>query len=242
MKEKVVLVTGGGTGIGKAIAQKFLDLGAFVVITGRREAVLSDAVKELGNNSSYIVSDMAEIGIAKKILKEIINKHGQLDVIVNNAGVATLAPIIDAQDEDIEALFKTNLFAPLSLIREAIPELSKTKGSIINISSTLSKAAMPETSVYSASKAAIDHTTRTLAVELGSQGIRVNAVAPGPTATDMNKEALKDQSNLEFWENLSPFGRIGHPDEIASVVTFLASEEAGWVTGQIVQAGGGVMV
>ena len=121
-----------------------------------------------------------------------------------------------------------------------MPELIKTKGSIINISSTLSRGVMPGISVYSAFKAALDHATEVIAAEYGPQGVRANAVAPGFTATEMTKDM--DPEFVKTWEDLSPFGRIGQPEEVASVVTFLASEDARWVTGQIVQAGGGVMM
>lgn len=240
MKYRVVLVTGGGTGIGKAIAQRFIDLGAFVVITGRRESKLADATEELGENASYIVSDISETGVPKKIVREIVERKGRLDVLVNNAGIGSGGALIDVTDSEIESVFRINLFAPLALTREALPELIKTKGSVINISSTLSKGVMPEISVYSAFKAGLDHATRVLAAEYGPQGVRVNAVAPGFTATEMTEDM--DPGFVKTWEDLSPFGRIGQPEEVASVVTFLASEEARWVTGQVVQAGGGVMM
>jgi NAD(P)-dependent dehydrogenase (short-subunit alcohol dehydrogenase family) len=240
MKDKVVLVTGGGTGIGKAIAQRFIDLGAFIVITGRRESKLSSAIEELGKNAAYIVGDLSEPGVPKSIIRETVEKYGRLDVVVNNAGIGSGGLLIDTTDSEIESVFKTNLFAPLALIREALPELIKTKGSVINISSILSKGVMPQLSVYSAFKAGLDHATRVLAAEYGSQGVRVNAVAPGFTATEMTQDM--DPEVVQTWEDLSPFGRIGQPEEVATVVTFLASEDARWVTGQIVQAGGGVMM
>ena len=161
-------------------------------------------------------------------------------MLVNNAGVGSGGALIDVTDSEIESVFKTNLFAPLALAREALPELIKTKGSIINISSTLSQGVMAGICVYSAFKAALDHATRYIAAEYGPQGVRVNAVAPGFTATEMTKDM--DPDFVKIWEDLSPFGRIGQPEEVASVVTFLASEDAKWVTGQIVQAGGGVMM
>jgi len=240
MKDKVVLVTGGGTGIGKAIAQRFIDLGAFIVITGRRESKLSSAIEELGKNAAYIVGDLSEPGVPKSIIRETVEKYGRLDVVVNNAGIGSGGLLIDTTDSEIESVFKTNLFAPLALIREALPELIKTKGSVINISSILSKGVMPQLSVYSAFKAGLDHATRVLAAEYGPQGVRVNAVAPGFTATEMTQDM--DPEVVQTWEDLSPFGRIGQPEEVATVVTFLASEDAKWVTGQIVQAGGGVMM
>ena len=240
MKDKVVLVTGGGTGIGKAIAKRFIKLGASVVITGRRESKLSETAKELGANASYIVGDVSETGVPKKMIQETIEKYGRLDVLVNNAGISSTGPLVDVLDEEIETVFKTNLFAPLAFIREAMSELIKTKGSVINISSVLSKGVMPEISVYSATKAAIDHSTRVLAAEYGPKGVRINAVAPGFTMTEMTKGM-----DLEFeklWIDMTPMGRAGTSDEIATVVSFLASDDAKWVTGQIIQAGGGVMI
>lgn len=240
MKDKVIIVTGGGTGIGLAIAQRFIDLGASVVITGRRESKLSSAVAKLGSKASFIISDVSEAGAPKRLIQEVIAKNESLDVLVNNAGVGSGGAFIDVTDSEIESVFKTNLFAPLALSREALPELIKTKGSIINISSTLSKGVMPGICVYSSFKAALDHATRYIAAEYGPQGVRVNAVAPGFTATEMTKDM--DPDVVRTWEDLSPFGRIGQPEEIASVVSFLASDDAKWVTGQIVQAGGGVMM
>lgn len=240
MKDKVVLVTGGGTGIGLAIAHRFIDLGAFVVITGRRESKLSDAVEKLGSRASYFVRDVTQSGAPKRLVQEIIATKERLDVLVNNAGVGSGGPFIEVTDSEIESVFKTNLFAPMALAREALPELIKTKGSIINISSTLSKGVMPGICVYSSFKAALDHATRYLAAEYGPEGVRVNAVAPGFTATEMTKDM--DSDFVRTWEELSPLGRIGQPEDIASVVTFLAGEDAKWVTGQIIQAGGGVMM
>ena len=152
MQDNVVLVTGGGTGIGLAIAQRFIDLGAFVVITGRRESKLSVATEGLGKQSSYIVGDVSEAGVPERLIQEVVQKQGRLDVLVNNAGIGSGGALIDVADSEIESVFRTNLFAPLALAREALPELIKTKSSIINISSTLSKGVMPGISVYSAFK------------------------------------------------------------------------------------------
>jgi NAD(P)-dependent dehydrogenase (short-subunit alcohol dehydrogenase family) len=240
VKDKVVLVTGGGTGIGKAIARRFIKLGASVVITGRRESKLSETAKELGENASYIVGDVSDTGVPKKMIQETIEKYGRLDVLVNNAGISSTGPLVDVLDVEIETVFKTNLFAPLAFIREAMSELIKTKGSVINISSVLSKGVMPEISVYSATKSAIDHSTRVLAAEYGPKGVRINAVAPGFTMTEMTEGM--DQKFVKLWIDMTPMGRAGTSDEIATVVSFLATDDAKWVTGQIIQAGGGVMI
>lgn len=240
MKDKVILITGGGTGIGKAIAKRFIDLKANVVLTGRREGILKQATAELGEKASFIVGDVSESGTPKRIIEDVIKSHGRLDVLVNNAGTGSNGPLTEASDEEIKRVYDINIIAPLIMMKVALPELIKTKGNIVNISSTLSKGVMAEISVYSGTKAAIDHTTKVVASEYGQYGVRANVVAPGYTITEMTKDF--PQEFVDHWSNLSPLNRVGQPDEVASVMTFLASEDAKWVTGQIVQAGGGVMM
>jgi NAD(P)-dependent dehydrogenase (short-subunit alcohol dehydrogenase family) len=128
VRDKVVLVTGGGTGIGKAIAQRFVRLNAFVAITGRRESQLAETCKELGANASYIAGDLTKCGVAKNTIREVVKKYGHLDVLINNAAAAKHGLLVDVPDEDIDFLLRTNVFAPLALIREALPELPKTGG------------------------------------------------------------------------------------------------------------------
>jgi NAD(P)-dependent dehydrogenase (short-subunit alcohol dehydrogenase family) len=241
-ENKVVLITGGGTGIGKATAASFMEEGAKVVIVGRRASVLEATVKELGESAQFVVGDVGKSGDPKAIVDEVIKRHGRLDVVVNNAGTLTMGPIIELDDEEVERVFRTNVFSILAMSRESLPHLIKTKGSIINISSTLSTSVMPGVSVYAASKAAVDHITKTLAVESGPSGVRVNAVAPGLTATDMPAEASPDGQMQEMMVSQTPMGRIGEPQDIARIVRLLASDDAGWVTGQIVQVSGGLML
>ena len=176
-ENKVILITGGGTGIGKAAAVTFLAHGATVVISGRRQAVLEATTKELGASAHFAVGDVSNIGEPKAIVDKTISKFGRLDVLVNNAGTMAMGPLVETSDEEIERVFRTNVFALLALSREAIPHLIKTKGSIINTSSTASTSAMPGTSIYSSSKATVDHITRILAAEYGPSGVRINAVS-----------------------------------------------------------------
>jgi len=242
LENKVVLITGGGTGIGKATAASFIEEGAKVVIVGRRASVLEETVSELGDSAQFVVGDVSKSGGPKAIVDEVIARHDRLDVVVNNAGTVTMGPVMELDDEEIERVFRTNVFSILAVSREALPHLIKTQGSIINISSTVSTSVMPGISVYAASKAAVDHITKTLAVECGPSGVRINAVAPGLTATDMAAEASPDGQMQEMMVSQTPMGRVGEPEDIAKVVRLLASDDAGWVTGQIVQASGGLML
>lgn len=246
-ENKVVLITGGGTGIGKATAVAFIAEGAKVVIAGRRQSVLEATAKELGESTPgasvhFVVGDVSKSGEPKAIVDETIAKYGQLDVLVNNAGTWLMAPLGETSDEEIERVYRTNVFATLALCREALPYLSKTKGSVINISSTVSRGVMAGTSVYASSKAAVDHATRNLAAEYGPSGVRFNVVAPGGTTTDMTTELLSDGQMREMMIGMTPMGRIGEPSDIAKAVLLLASDDAGWITGQIVQVSGGMML
>ena len=241
-ENKVVLITGGGPGIGKAAAVAFIAEGAKVVISGRRQSVLEATTKELGASAHFVVGDVSKNGEPKAIVDKTIAKYNQLDVLVNNAGAFAMGPLMETSDEEIERIYRTNVFATLALSREALPHLIKTKGSIVNISSTVSKGVMAGVSVYASSKAAVDHLTRTLAAENGPSGVRVNAVAPGMTATDMSAGMRSDEQMLAMMVQQTPLGRVGEPSDIAKAILLLASDEAGWITGQIVQASGGMML
>jgi len=241
-ENKVVLITGGGTGIGKATAAAFVAEGANVVITGRRQSVLEETAKELGESVHWIVGDISKKGDPKRIFDETIEKFGQLDILVNGAGTGAMGPLSHTSDEDIESTYRTNVFGPLALIREAIPQLINNKGTVINITSVMSNGVMAGSAMYASSKAALDHVTRCLAAELGPVGVRVNAVAPGLTATDITAELRKDEQMLGMFVGQTPMGRLGEPSDIAKAVLLLAGNGAGWVTGQVLQAGGGLML
>lgn len=241
-ENKVVLITGGGTGIGKATAVAFLANGAKVVIVGRRRTVLEETAKELGASTHFVVGDVSKTGEPKTIINETIAKYGRLDVLVNNAGTFIMSPLVETSDEEIERVYRVNVFALLALSREALPHLIKTKGSIINISSNSSKGVVAGTSVYASTKSAVDHMTRILAAENGPSGVRVNAVAPGLTVTDMSEGLLANDQMVQWALGQTPMGRIGEPEEIADAILLLASDNAGWITGQVVQASGGMML
>ena len=241
-EKKVVLITGGGTGIGKATASAFIAKGATVVITGRRQAVLEQTTRELGAQSYAIAGDVSKNGEPNRIIEEVISKFGRLDVLVNNAGTGSMGLLSQTTDEIIESIYRTNVFAPLALIRKATTHLAESKGVVINISSVAASAMMPGVAAYASSKAAVEHATRLLAAELGPMGIRVNAVAPGLTDTDITEEVKANEQMLGMIIAQTPMGRLGEPKDIANAVILLAESRAGWITGQCVQAGGGYLL
>jgi len=235
--DKVVIVTGGGTGIGRAVAEQFAEKGAQVLITGRREKPLKELYQRYPKKIRFLKADITKVEDRKSIIHSTIKSFGKIDVLVNNAGVGLFGNIQQVTDENFEQSYLTNLIAPASLIREAIPHLAATKGSVVNISSVVAKSVEAGSSAYSCSKAALNQLTRILAVELGVVGIRVNAVAPGTIKTDMTKRSF--ELNGEALASITALKRGGEPIDVARVVLLLASEEAGWVTGQILDASGG---
>jgi len=241
-KNKVILITGGGTGIGKATASAFIAQGAKVVITGRRQSVLEETTQELGPQAYAIAADVSKKGEPARIIEESIRKFGQLDILVNNAGAGSMGPLAETSDELIENIYRTNVFAPLALIREATNHLARSKGAVINISSVSSSGMMPGVVAYASSKAAVDHATRLLAAELGPMGIRVNAVAPGLTDTDITADVKSNEDMLGMIISQTPMGRLGDPKDIANAVVSLSDSRAGWITGQCVQASGGYLL
>ncbi len=240
---KVALVTGGGTGIGRAVAQALVAEGAKVVVAGRREEPLKQLANEHPESVRYVITDITEKGAPANAIRFAIEQFERLDVLVNNAGVAVLAPLVELDDDTIQLTYGVNVQGALSLTREAVPHLAKVGGSVVNITSTLAQASQPGAAAYSGSKAALERITSSLAVELGPAGIRVNSVAPGVTQTkaDMNEAGVP----LEIIEAMiaqTPLGRIGQPEDIAKAVVFLASEDASWITGQSLQSSGGLML
>ena len=237
---KVALVTGGGTGIGRAAAKALVAEGAKVVVTGRREEPLKQLAGEHPDAVRYITTDVTEKGAPADAVRFVIEQFDRLDVLVNNAGVGTLAPLVDLDDDALEQTLSVNVRGLLITTREAIPHLAKSGGAVVNISSTLAQASMPGASAYSGTKAAVERITSALAAELGPQGIRLNSVAPGITETDMS--AGVPQEMLDGMIAQTPLGRLGRPEDIAKAVAFLASDDASWITGQVLQSSGGLML
>lgn len=241
VQDKVALITGGGTGIGRGIALSLRAAGAKVVVVGRREAPLAALAAE-DPEIAYTTADVTKTEDIRAAIAFTRERFGKLDVLVNNAGVFVAKPHVETSDEEIALQLAVNVGGVLVASREALPALSETKGSIVNISSVVAKAAGPGLVTYSATKAAVDHLTRVLAAEVGQAGVRVNAVSPGLTRSEMSEPLLADEETRRGYISQTPFGRLGEPEDIAQVVTFLASDAAGWVTGQVVAASGGLLL
>ncbi|MCG8425654.1 MAG: SDR family oxidoreductase [Proteobacteria bacterium] len=232
---KVALITGGGTGIGRAVARALVAEGARVVVTGRREEPLRSLSLEHPESVKYIRADVVVAEEVARAVDFTVGELGRLDVLINNAGVGIFKPLSDTSESDLIQLTEVNFNGVIHAIRAALPHLIENRGSIVNISSTLASSSSPGTSVYSATKAAVERLTRSLAVELGPSGVRVNAVAPGTTETEMLDEQVKHTFIAQ-----TPLGRLGKPDDIARPVAFLASDDAAWITGQVLASSGGL--
>ena len=238
VQDKVAFVTGGGTGIGRAVALALRAGGAQVVVGGRREAPLRELAAQEG--IEWVGVDVSDPGQVAASIERVLELHGRLDILVNNAGVYSVAPLEETSEESLQLLWEVNVAGVLRVSRAALPALRESRGAIVNISSIVARGVFPGAVAYSASKAAVEHATRVLAAEVGPQGVRVNAVAPGPTETPMTEHLLADSGTVAALAGQTPLGRIGRPEDVAPAVVFLASSAASWVTGEVLSAAGGL--
>ena len=241
----MVIVTGASSGIGRATARAFADAGDLVLAVGRRQDELT--ATSAGYPSMRIhVGDLRDPAEPRRTVEAALGHWGRLDVLVNNAGIFAQQPIEAIDADEVQALLAINLVAPSLLVREAAPRLAPRRGVVVNVSSTLGSIAAPGASLYGASKAALDHATRSWAVELAALGVRVNAVAPGPTesgalaAAGMSEHAIEEVKTAEV--AAIPLGRRGTPEDVAAWVLALAGGGGAWVTGQVVGVDGGLAV
>ena len=245
LKGKVAIVTGASKGIGAAIAEKLAANGAAVVVNYAKSAKEADAlvgrIRNGGGRAIAVQADLSKPAEAEKLFNRTLQEFGRVDVLVNNAGTYEFLPLSNIQEDHYDRLFNLNVKGLLFASKQAAAAFGNNGGgSIINISSVVSTSPKPNGSVYSATKAAVDALTKSLAIELGPKKILVNSVLPGVTET----EGFESLPESEFFRNYAatqtPLGRIGQPQDIAGVVAFLASDDARWITGQLITASGGL--
>lgn len=241
---KRALVTGGTSGLGRAIARRFVAEGARVALTGRRADVLAEVVVEVGGGACAIVADHTVEADNARAVAEAVAALGGLDVLVNNAGVIGFDGVLEPKPAELRRLMEVNFFAVHDLTCRAVPHLVAGRGpAILNVSSVAGNRPYAGLTGYCVSKAAIEMLTQTIALELAPRGVRVNAVCPGVVVTELHRNAgLDDAAYAAFLERsraTHPLGRPGQADEVAALAAFLCSDEAGWITGDRVAIDGG---
>lgn len=233
-RNKVVVITGGSSGIGLAAANAFAAAGASVFVTGRRQEALDAAVKEIGGGVTAIRGDMADLADIDRLYDAVQQKHAQIDVLFANAGGGEIVPLGAITEEHYQRTFDTNVKGVLFTVQKALP-LLKDGASVILTSSTTSISGTPAFSVYSATKAAVRNFARNWMLDLKDRRIRVNAVSPGVTETagldDLFGGGAQAQGTKDYLAGRIPAGRVGQPEEIAKAVLFLASDDASFING-----------
>jgi 3-oxoacyl-[acyl-carrier protein] reductase len=239
---KVALVTGAARGIGAAIAARLARDGAAVMVNYARSseaaAGVAAAIRAAGGKAAVARADVGIVAESLALVRRTVEEFGRLDIVVNNAAMISPAPFAELALDAVSAQFATNVLGPVAIVKEFLHYLPDDGGRIINISSLASEYALPGTSVYSATKGALDAMTRVWAHELGPRRVTVNAVAPGPVQTDAAAQFLTEDAKKTFVAR-TPLGRIGEPGDVARVVAFLASADAAWVTGHVLAVSGG---
>jgi NAD(P)-dependent dehydrogenase (short-subunit alcohol dehydrogenase family) len=239
--QKVAIVTGGGSGLGKAISEKFTQNNITTIIVGRDMEKLQKAKDELGENCFAMSCDLSNLAAVPAFIESIIAKFGRIDILVNNAGINHKKEFTEVTDEEFQNVITTNLSAVFTISREVVKQMQKQgTGNIINISSMAAQYGIPKVIAYSASKTAIDGLTRAMAVELSPKGIRVNAIAPGFIYSDMTAKALNnDPERKAKVFGRTPMGIMGQPEDIGEAAFFLASDASKYITGVVLPVDGG---
>lgn len=239
---KNALVTGASGGIGSAVAKALASRGATVVLTGRRQEALEAVAAEIGNDAHVVVADLGSAEGADALMAQAAEAvGGSIDILVNNAGLTRDGLSMRMKDEDIDAVFEVNTKAAFRLMRAAMRAMTKSRwGRIVNITSVVGLVGNPGQANYAASKGALTAISKSVASELATRGVTVNCVAPGFVATAMT-DVLSDKQK-EIVDSSVPMGRMGTPEEIAAAVTFLASPEASYLTGQTISVNGGMVM
>lgn len=249
-ENKTVVITGGGTGIGRQAAEDFLKAGANVIINGRREEVLQETAKQLDSSLSqiaYVAGDISQKQTAEKLIQKALERFGGVDILVNNAGIFSPAPFLDHSEDDFNTYVGIILAGSFYSAQLAIPEMQKRGGgAIVNIGSMWASQAIGATpsSAYSAAKAGVHALTKNLAIEHATDNIRVNCIAPAVVETPVYNSFIPEDQVAEVlggFNEFHPMGRNGQPQDISDAILYLASDAAGWITGAVLPVDGGVM-
>ena len=238
---KVVIITGGSRGIGKATANLFAKEGASVVITAKNNTRLQSAAKELGVVG--LVGDIRRSNDVENVVKKTLDEFGKIDILVNNAGIfPDVKPLHETSEEEWNEIIDTNLTGQFRFTKAVIPHMMKNGGCIVNVSSDAGLKSFEnfEADSYSATKAALIHLTKTWAIEYAKYKIRVNCICPGIVETDMTEPYLRTEADRAMAIAEHPIGRIGNPEDVAKAILYFASEDSSWITGAILPVDGGV--
>ena len=238
---RIALVTGASRGIGRAIAMRLAAQGAHVIAAARGENAkgTADEIGGAGGRAEHVALDVTETGAADAAIADVVQRHGRIDILVNNAGIARDQLMLRLKREDWDAVITTNLTATFTLTQAALkPMIRQRAGRVVSISSVVGQSGNAGQANYAASKAGLIGFSKAVALEVASRGITVNVVAPGLIETDMTK-AITEAAH-EQWVSKIPLKRLGSPDDIAAAVCFLASDEASYITGQVLAVNGGM--
>ncbi|MDF2960744.1 MAG: family oxidoreductase [Paenibacillus sp.] len=248
LKGKIALVTGASRGIGRAIAKRLAQEGACVAVHyGKNRDAAEEAVREIerSGGSGFTIGTELQSSSGVQVLYESLDAElkertgdNRFDILVNNAGIALMKSIEETTEQNFDEIMTLNVKAPFFLTQQALPRL-RDEGRIINLSSAVTRIAIPAIPAYSMTKGAVNTLTLVLSKQLGPRGITVNAIQPGFIDTDMNAAMLQDPGARKFGADFSVFGRWGHTDDVADIAAFLASPESRWITGQLIDASGG---
>jgi len=231
----VAIVTGASSGIGRATAMLFAGEGAKVALVGRNKTALTQLADTVGGEAAAIPADVTLEKDCDRIVRDTIARFGRLNILINAAGIIANGTIENTTLQQWDEMFKINVRSVFYLMHLAMPHLIETKGNVVNVSSVNGQRSFPNVLAYCSSKAALDHLTRCAALEVASKGVRVNAVCPGVTVTQLHRRGGMDeaayQKFLEHSKETHPLGRVGNAEEIAKLIFFLASPRASWITG-----------
>jgi NAD(P)-dependent dehydrogenase (short-subunit alcohol dehydrogenase family) len=246
LADKTAIITGAGTGIGRAIAEAFAREGAKVALVGRRKEHLDSLASQIGNSAQAISGDVADQNAIHRIIKQALDRFGGIDVLVNNAGVLHVGTAERITEEQWDETFNTNVRGLWLLSRAVLPEMRKAGGgSMINVASVLGLNGARNRAAYAASKGAVILLTKCMAIDHGHENIRVNAICPSFVETDLTAKAIRGVADPDAVRRertaVHPIGRLGRPEDIAGIAVYLASQESSWVTGATMVVDGGYL-